>query len=219
MSLLRSLLPPLIHAYLRFVGLTTRIVVRGENYPRALQAAGERFIYAFWHERQAFLAYSHRGQKVSILVSKSRDGELISRVMRLFGLHASRGSSSRGAQAGTRALLGAAQAGYDIGVTPDGPRGPRREVKAGVLFLAQKLRAPILPITNGLSRRLVIRKSWDRFQLPLPFGRAVIRYAPPLRIGPDDDLRQKAAELKKILDAITESADKEAAQNGHADDL
>lgn len=210
-DLITRVVPYLAYAYMTLVGLTTRLRVEGlENLSRA-RSLGPRVIYACWHERQVFFTYSHRGAGASVLVSRSRDGELIARTMELSGIHASRGSSSRGGEAALRAMTRLVQAGLDLGFTPDGPKGPRREVKPGVLYLAQKQGIPIIPITNALSRRLVLRRSWDHYQVPLPFGRGVVRYGEPILVGAKDDLAAKAAELKAELDRITDSADREAA--------
>jgi len=120
-----------------------------------------------------------------------------------------RGSSSRGAVAAARELLEALHAGFDVAVTCDGPKGPAREVKAGILYLAQKTGLPILPIACAVSRRLEFSRSWDRFHVPLPFSRAVVRHGPPVLVGPEDDLQAKARELKGVLDRITAAADGE----------
>jgi lysophospholipid acyltransferase (LPLAT)-like uncharacterized protein len=208
MSLLRALLAYLAYTYMTFVGMTSRLAIHGEEHRRALRSTNRRFIYAFWHQRQVFFTWTHRGDPTAILVSRSRDGELIARTMELSGLRATRGSSSRGAVRVLREMLETVSAGTDLGITPDGPRGPAREVKSGVLFLAQKLGIPILPLSNALSRKIEF-KSWDRFQVPLPFGRAVLRYGAPIWVAPEDDLAQKAGELKKALDAITDEAERE----------
>jgi lysophospholipid acyltransferase (LPLAT)-like uncharacterized protein len=204
---LRRLIPYLAYSYISFVGLTTRVSVRGQGHRDALRARGQRFIYAFWHQRQVFFTYSHRGDTAKILVSRSADGELIAETMRLSRIGSCRGSSSRGAAAATREMLETVESGFDIGITPDGPKGPAREVKDGALFMAQRLGIPILPLTNGLSRRVELRRAWDRFHVPLPFGRAVLVYGEPLWVRQGDDLAAKAAELKKALDAITAEAD------------
>lgn len=207
--MLRGLIPYLAYGYVSLVGLTTRIKTSGTEHRDALRANGKHFIYAFWHQRQVFFTYSHRGERASVLVSRSKDGELIAQTMRLSRIGACRGSSSRGGVAATREMLEVVAQGLDLGITPDGPKGPARQIKHGVLFLAQKTGLPILPITNALSHKLEVRKSWDRFQFPLPFGRAVVRYAAPITVGPDDDLQAKAAELKASLDAITLQAEAE----------
>ena len=205
--MLRRVVPYLAYAYVTFVGLTTRLTtVRGE-IPAGLKARDRRFIYAFWHQRQVFFTWAHRGVGAAVLVSRSKDGEMIAETMRLSRIGAVRGSSSRGGAAAVRQLMEVLQSGLDIGITPDGPKGPAREVKEGVLFLAQKLGAPIVPISNAVSNKLEIKKAWDRFQVPLPFGRAAVAYGEPIEVGPDDDVAAKAAELKAALDRITAEAE------------
>jgi hypothetical protein len=204
---LRRVVPYLAYAYVSFVGLTTRqTVVRGAVRD-ALKAKNRRFIYAFWHQRQVYFTWAHRGAGAAVLVSRSKDGEMIAETMRLSDIGAVRGSSSRGGAAAVRQLMEVMQGGLDIGITPDGPKGPARQVKDGAIYLAQKLGAPIVPITNALSNKLEFKKAWDRFQVPLPFGRAVVAYGEPIEVGPDDDLAVKAAELKTALDRITAEAD------------
>lgn len=207
--MLRALIPYLAYAYVTLVGWTTRLRVRGAEHRDGLRAGNRRFIYAFWHQRQVFFTWTHRGDPSDVLVSRSKDGEIIARTMELSRVGACRGSSSRGGAAATRELMQSVTAGRDIGVTPDGPRGPAREVKEGVVFLAQKLGIPILPISNALSRRLEFARSWDKFQVPLPLGRAALVYGPPVVVGPGDDLALKAAELKAALDQATELAERE----------
>lgn len=163
-------------------------------------------MYAFWHGRQVFLAYLHRGDNIRPLVSQSRDGELIARVCRSFGLNAIRGSSSkRGAEA-LLELKREVDDGTRVGITPDGPRGPLREVQPGVLYLAQKTGAPIVPVAYGARKRWVF-KGWDEFMVPKPFNRITIAYGEPLTIAPTDNLEGKAKELKRALDAVMREAD------------
>ncbi len=197
--------------YIYFVGKTSAIASINAKYQTDFEAAQQLYINALWHERQAAFAYTHRGLKISPLVSPSKDGDIMTRVLQLFGFTATRGSSRREPRKGLMSLMRRIKEGYCLAITPDGPVGPRREVKQGTLYLAQKLRLPILPVTNGMKRKLVF-KSWDRFQLPLPFNYIVLVYGAPIWIKPEDDLEQKAAELKKALDEITEQADRAACQ-------
>ena len=206
--MLRRLVPYLAYAYISLVGLTTRLtVVRGEIRAR-LRDENRRFIYAFWHQRQVYFTWTHRDVGAAVLVSRSKDGEMIAATMRLSGLGAVRGSTSRGGAAALRRLMAVMDSGLDVGITPDGPKGPSREVKDGVVYLAQKLGAPIVPITNALSRKLEFKKAWDHFQVPLPFGRAAVAYGSPIEVGAGDDLAAKAAELKDALDRITAEAER-----------
>jgi len=204
---LRALVPYLAYAYVTLVGLTTRLTVVRGGIRDDLRARDRRFIYAFWHQRQVFFTWTHRGERAAVLVSRSKDGEMISETMRLSRIGAVRGSSSRGGASAVREMLDAMRAGLDVGITPDGPKGPARQVKEGVMFLAQKLGAPILPIANALSNKLVLDKAWDDFHVPLPFGRAVVAYGEPIEVGPQDDLKAKTAQLKAALDRLTAEAD------------
>jgi lysophospholipid acyltransferase (LPLAT)-like uncharacterized protein len=205
--MLRALLPPLAAGFATLIRSTTRLTtVRGSIRDR-LRGSDRRFIYAFWHQRQAFFTVSHNNDKVSILISASRNGQIIAETIRLCGVPSIRGSSSRGASGAVRALLGAVEAGRDIGITPDGPKGPDRQVKDGILYIAQKLGIPILPITSAQSNRIELSKAWDHFHVPLPFGRSVVVYGEPVDVLPGDDFIAKALELKTVLDAITVEAE------------
>ena len=208
MDLLRSAAPYLAYGFLSVTGWTSRIRWIGRAHTEKLKAAGSAWIYAFWHQRQAFLTYTHRGSPVHVLVSRSRDGEIIARVMELSRIPAVRGSSSRGAAEATRELIMLGKAGKALGFTPDGPRGPARQVKPGALFVARETGLPLVPLTNAFSRRIEFQRAWDRFQVPLPFSRACVIEGAPIYVRPDDDLEAKSRELKEALDRITDEADR-----------
>ncbi|MCX5788387.1 MAG: lysophospholipid acyltransferase family protein [Elusimicrobia bacterium] len=208
MDPLRSVAPYLAYSLLSFAGWTSRVRWLGLEHVERLKASGSAWIYAFWHQRQAFLTYTHRGSHANVLVSRSRDGEIIARVMELSRIEAVRGSSSRGAAVATRELVELGKAGKVLGITPDGPRGPARQVKPGALFLAQETGLPLLPLTVALSRRLQIERAWDHFQVPLPFARACVIYGAPIYVRPGDNEDAKTQELKAALDRITEEADR-----------
>ncbi len=207
--MLRSLAPYLATAYLSFVKWTTRLRVIAEEHPQALRRKGQRFILAFWHNRQVFFTTTHRGQGFSVLVSLSRDGGIIAKIMELSRIPAVRGSTSRGGDAALRSMISVLERGSDLAISPDGPKGPVYEIKPGVLFLAQKLGIPVVPITNALSCKLILKRSWDKFQVPLPFGRAVVSYGEPIWVKPEDDLIAKAAQIKRSLDNISREAEAE----------
>lgn len=206
--MLRKLVPYLVYSYVTFVGWTTRQRVLRADIPAGVHAKGERFIYAFWHQRQVYFTWSHRDARAAVLVSRSKDGEMIAETMRLSRINAVRGSSSRGGAAAAREMVEILKSGWDAGITPDGPKGPAREVKEGAVRVAQLAGMPIVPIANALSNKLEIAKAWDRFQVPLPFGRSVVIYGEPLYVREGDDLAAKAAELKASLDRLTEEADR-----------
>ena len=139
-----------------------------------------RAIFVFWHNRLALSFNLYRrhvgrptpGRRSAALISASRDGGLLAQVMGLSGVMAVRGSSSRRGAAALRELTTAAKAGCDLAITPDGPRGPRYVVQAGVIAAAQLTGLPIVPLSYRLGWKKTLR-SWDRFQVPLPFMHSV----------------------------------------------
>jgi lysophospholipid acyltransferase (LPLAT)-like uncharacterized protein len=133
---------------------------------------------------------------------------MIAQTMRLSRIAAVRGSSTRGGAAAAKEMVEILRSGLDVGITPDGPKGPARKVKSGVLRVAQLSGAPIVPIANATSRRLEFKKAWDRFHVPLPFGRAAVVYGDPVRVGPDDDLDAKALELEAAMNRATDEAER-----------
>jgi lysophospholipid acyltransferase (LPLAT)-like uncharacterized protein len=140
-----------------------------------------RNIYAFWHE--SLLAPASRPGKVNVLISLHADGELIAQVCRRLGIGVVRGSTKR---RGGPAILEMLSSGEDahLAITPDGPRGPRRQVQMGVVFLASHAGLPIVPIGIGFSH-VWRAKSWDRFAVPLPFSRVHAVVGKPLVVPPD----------------------------------
>jgi lysophospholipid acyltransferase (LPLAT)-like uncharacterized protein len=200
------LLSFLASTYLRWVGLTSRVVWVNRSVRDDLEAAGQGFVYAFWHGRQVFLAYLHRGDRIRPLISQSADGEIIAQVCRAFGLEPVRGSSSRGGGPAVLKLRTEIESGSRIGITPDGPRGPLREVQPGALYLAQATGCPIVPVAFGAMKKWVF-KGWDEFIVPKPFNRIAIMYGEPIRVGPGDSQDQKAAELKRALNHVVHEVD------------
>jgi len=162
----------------RLLGATWRYtVVDAPEYTAALQR-GERFVYAFWHCGLLPGAVLHRHEGIAVLVSRHRDGELITRVIEQLGYVAARGSSTRGGDAGLRGMLAWAGQDRQLAVTPDGPRGPAEQVKPGVIYLAERTGRRLVPIAFAAHRTLALR-SWDRFRVPWPFARVWVSHGAP----------------------------------------
>jgi len=167
---------------------------------------------ARWHGRLAarviallarLLASSLR--RLAALVSASRDGGLLARVLELFDVVGIRGSSSRRGAPALRELVSAASRGCDLAVTPDGPRGPRYEPQAGVISLAQITQLPIVPVSFRLCWKRTLR-SWDRFQIPIPFSRCEVVFGEPIWVPRQTDeagREQSRLLLKERLMAMT----------------
>jgi lysophospholipid acyltransferase (LPLAT)-like uncharacterized protein len=169
--------------------------------------AGERCIYAFWHGRLFPLVYSHRRRGIAVLISRHRDGEWIARVIEALGFRTARGSSTRGGGTGALEMLALAERGALLAITPDGPRGPARQVKPGLVWLAARTGWPVVPVATAASRAWVFR-SWDRFRVPQPFARVQIAYGEPIHVRLDEageeDWRRR---IEAAIDALTRTAD------------
>ncbi len=177
--LLVNVAPGLAALIIRLLRLSLRIEFIGEDHPRAIWARDERMILCFWHDQLLLMVKGYRGPGSKILISASKDGELIARVMRYFGQEAVRGSSSRGGRAAFKELVNLCKEPVDLVFTPDGPKGPRHELKDGVVQLARLSGRPVVPMCFVCSRGHRF-SSWDRFLLPFPFSRGVYSFGEPV---------------------------------------
>ncbi len=148
-----ALIPPLAAGFIRALKSTLRIEWRGREIVEKLRAEKRPYIHAFWHGRLLLMPYSYLGEKITILISKHGDGELIARTMQRFGYETTRGSTSTGSVEAFKELLRKARDGYDIGYTPDGPRGPRYSSTAGPIQLARMTGLPIVPVTFSARKK------------------------------------------------------------------
>jgi lysophospholipid acyltransferase (LPLAT)-like uncharacterized protein len=196
-SLLRSrpvqyLLPRLLGRYLRFILRTNRWTLDGADH-FAPHGAGSPAVFSFWHEHLplmpalAMLARrspAYHPAPIYTLVSQHHDGQFIGSVVRQFGIEPVLGSSSRGGANGLLQLLRLLRRGAMIGITPDGPRGPRRVAARGVAQLAALACVPVLPCAARTSLRIGLN-TWDRMGIPLPFGRGVVVCEPAIMVPRD----------------------------------
>lgn len=177
--------------YLTLAAHTLRWRVEGEENLR-LMAGHEPLIVVFWHECLPampvfWLRAKHLGmtRPAVVLASQHRDGQLIGQAVRHMGIALVSGSSSRGGAAGLRGLLKALTGGTNVGLTPDGPRGPRRTAAPGAAQLAGLSGARILPCGAVTSRAKTL-DSWDKMRLPLPFGRGALVCGAPISVARED---------------------------------
>lgn len=172
-------LPPLAACVIRLLYRLLRIEFVGEEHLRARWERGERFILSFWHDQLLLMVKGYRGDRIKVLISASRDGELIARVMGCFGVGTVRGSSSRGGRQAFREMVALGKEPCDLAITPDGPKGPRHQLKEGVAQVARMTGRPVIPMAFASSRGHRFG-SWDRFLLPYPFARAVYCFGEPV---------------------------------------
>lgn len=196
---------------MRALAATLRMEIRDRcgisNHPVTLAPA----IYILWHNRFFVVppAWNRicRGLRRTVaLTSASKDGAMVAAAMKVCGLDSIRGSSSRRAVAALVGLKRALAEGFDVCLTPDGPRGPRYQVQPGFLKLAEATGAPIIPIHLGFSNAWRL-KTWDRFVIPKPFSRVVITFDAPITIPRGLDEAAFEAERRKLESLLIEGTD------------
>jgi hypothetical protein len=202
----------LIYGFIRCLAATVRFELDSGSGNLA-GAPNEKMIFAIWHNRlslclvlyQRYLASRMPERRMAAMVSASKDGGLLARILELFGVEPVRGSSSRRGPQALRELITWGERGFDLAITPDGPRGPCYVVQEGVISAAQLTGLPIVPAAYHLNWKIRL-KSWDRFQVPLPFARCRIKIGEVIRVPRDasdserEILRQQ---LEQTLRAIT----------------
>jgi lysophospholipid acyltransferase (LPLAT)-like uncharacterized protein len=171
---------------------------------QASQLNDKPVAYACWHQNALSTVMAHTWRRLAILVSRSFDGEVIAFVAKKFGIHSARGSSSRGGLEALRQLIKLTKEGYEVGITVDGPRGPKHEVKGGVIALASRTGVPILPTASRGRRTWTLVKSWDHFRVPKPFTEILVLYGQPLLIPQRLTDEESHVYQKKLADELME---------------
>ncbi len=171
-------------------------------------------IYCIWHNRLALCMAAYKGyiqprteaRGLVALISASKDGGLLAGVLECFGVQPVRGSSSRRGPQALLELTSWAERGYDLSITPDGPRGPCYVLQEGAMSLAQLTGLPVVPVSFHAHWKIRL-KSWDSFQIPLPFSRCDMFFAKPIRVpreASDAEREQLRQELENDLKAISQ---------------
>ncbi|MFH0793238.1 MAG: lysophospholipid acyltransferase family protein [bacterium] len=202
----------------RLLGATVRVEWEGRDHLRRLLAKPDGFVFAFFHGDLFLLTVLYpkasRSKAVNVMASRSRDGELLSRVLSRFGAKLVRGSSSRGAIHGLLELAKSLRRGETVAMAVDGPRGPRHEVKSGVVWLAMSERVALFPMVAIYHNAWRIH-SWDRTEIPKPFSRCTIKLLEPiwLETGPPNEdpetHRRRLEEARRRLEDTLKAAKKD----------
>ena len=189
--------------------LGSRVSVSGNEEINELRKKNLPLIFIFWHRHILLVIHQFKNTGARPLISLSSDGELVAAVAEEFAMKPIRGSSSKG---GARAFLQMVRCvqkeNAQVLITADGPKGPARQVKDGTVQLALKTNAYVIPISWSGSRVKILEKSWDRFLIPLPFGRIHFAYGQPLQItgsGDPHSIHQAADMLAVKLNQLEES--------------
>jgi len=201
-QLLKKLAKLLIEA----IVFSSRVTISGRENIDELEKKNQPLIFIFWHRHILFVIHQFKDIGARPLISLSSDGELVSSVAEEFGMKPIRGSSSQG---GARAFLNMVRSVQKdnawVLITADGPKGPARRIKPGTVQLAMKTGATVIPISWSSSRVKILEKSWDRFLIPLPFGRIHFAYGQPLRIDGTASLQRTGDMLAEKLNQLEQS--------------
>ena len=197
------------------VKATTRWQSIGADVAAPAWAGDKPVIVAFWHNRLAMMPACWPSSKpFHMLISSHPDGRLIANTIAHFGFGSIAGSSTRGGGEAMRQLVRTLKNGESIGITPDGPWGPRMTAGDGVLALARLAGVPILPLAVSVSNRVVLN-TWDRLIIPLPFGRGAMIWGQPMTIPRDADdamLADLRTKLEEELIRVSAEADAKVGQ-------
>ena len=219
LKFVQVMLAVVLAGYMGLVRRTTRWTFEGLDVLRPIQDSGEGFVACAWHSRflMASAGWSKMTQKPHVLISKSRDGNLVAYTSKILRVGVIRGSrrakfkdkDKRGAGA-LRDMVQTIKNGDCIFMTPDGPRGPRMRMGEGPIRLAKLTGAPLIVYGLATSKNKLFN-SWDRFMLPLPFGKGHIVFAGPIYVdknAKEADIERARLEFEKLLNDATQKCDR-----------
>lgn len=196
------ILPFPSYLLIKILWLTVKAKFIGKENIEDIVSKGKNYILCFWHGNLLLMIYAFKGYKRTFLVSYHRDGELITKVIKRFGVEETRGSSSKGGTKALLSLLKKAKNGYSIAFTPDGPKGPAQKAQSGIVELARLSKLPIIPV-GFFSKKCKKLNSWDSFVLPFPFSKVAFCYGSPIYV------KEKGVNyISKIEEALKEVEEK-----------
>ena len=197
--------------YIKFVSFTTKWSFINKKYVENLWKKNESFILCFWHGRLLMMPLSwNNKKKINVLISAHSDGQLLSKTVKYFDIKTIIGSSSKGGSEAIRNIIKSLKSGISIGMTPDGPRGPRMKINSAIIKIASLTGNKILPLSYSVKKKIFLN-SWDKFLVALPFGKGCFIWGKPIKIkkniSSNEDLKL-SNKLEKILLKLTKEADK-----------
>ena len=197
--------------YIKFVSFTNSWSFINKKYVENLWKKNEAFILCFWHGRLLMMPLSwNKEKKINVLISTHSDGQLLSKTVKHFNIETITGSSSKGGSEAIRNIIKSLKSGISIGMTPDGPRGPRMKVNSAIIKIASLTGHKIVPLSYSVKKKFFLN-SWDKFLVALPFGKGCFVWGKPIEVkknissNEDSKLSNK---LEKILLKLTKEADK-----------
>ena len=202
--------PALVAALIRLHHATCHFTIIGREHEEEAFRLGKPPIFTSWHFAFPSVIYHFRDRNGMVMVSRSRDGEWIARILRHLGYHSARGSPGKGGGAALRQLIAHMKAGNSAGLIADGSQGPPLVAQKGILILARHARSPLLPVSVAASPCWRFR-SWDRTLLPRPFSNVALVYGPPMWVGSDaspEEMERLRGDLERTMNRLTEDAER-----------
>ena len=196
--------------YIKFVSFTTKWSFINKKYVEIIWKKNESFILCFWHGRLLMMPLSwNNKKKINVLISAHSDGQLLSKTVKYFDIKTIIGSSSKGGSEAIRNIIKSLKSGISIGMTPDGPRGPRMKINSAIIKIASLTGNKIIPLSYSVKKKIFLN-SWDKFLVALPFGKGCFIWGKPIKIkkniSHNEDLKL-SNKLEKILIKLTKEAD------------
>jgi lysophospholipid acyltransferase (LPLAT)-like uncharacterized protein len=197
---LTAVLPPIGALVIKGLLLSCRVVrIEGmERHDEAISRSGGGAVYATWHQRMSYFFYFGGTRHVTVMISRSRDGEYVARLASWLGFRSVRGSSSRGGTRAVRELARRIRDGELGGMLADGPQGPARVAKLGTVLIAREGGVPVIPVLWGADRCWMFN-SWDRYLVPKPFARIALYAGEPLWI-PKSAKGEELEKYRRLLE-------------------
>jgi len=181
-----------------------RIRKINDDYIKRLQQQNKNYILAFWHGTMLLPWYLHGNPSFVALISKSKDGDLLAKLLENWNYKVIRGSSSTDGDVALKFMIDYAKNNYSIAITPDGPRGPAHKLKAGAIVSAKKSKVPLVLAGVGYNKKKIL-KSWDNFEVPHFFTEAKVIYSEPIDIDENmtyDDTSKMIRECEMKLNEL-----------------
>ncbi len=196
--------------YIKFVSITNKWSFINKKYVENLWKKNESFILCFWHGRLLMMPLSwNKKKKINVLISSHPDGQLLSKTVEHFNIETIVGSSSKGGSEAVRNIIKSLKSGVSIGMTPDGPRGPRMKINSAIIKIASLTGNKIVPLAYSVKKKIFLN-SWDKFLVALPFSKGCFIWGKPIKIKRNisnkEDLKL-SKKLEKILLNLTKKAD------------
>ena len=202
--------------YVLFVYKTSTINLKNRKNIESLFKKNESFIYAFWHDQLLMCPLTWQSElEIKVLISKHRDGDIIAKLISNLGFKAIRGSThkagktkNKGGLLSARQMIKSLKKGISIGISPDGPKGPRHKVSDGILSISRLSNSPILPVGIGFKKKWVLN-TWDKFIIPKPFNQITIIWGEPLpALKNEKNINKIKSKLDRTMYSLTKKANR-----------